>query len=41
MVHAGLAFAQLVADRLKQKPKGDGVEWLTRLFELPDTRTDA
>jgi hypothetical protein len=36
---ASLAFAQLVADRLKQKPKGDGAEWLARLFELPDTRT--
>jgi hypothetical protein len=38
MMHAALAFAQLVADRLKQKPKGDGVAWLQRLFELPDTR---
>src|SRR5258708_13337164 len=39
MMHAGLAFAQLVADRLKQKPKGDGVECLTRLFALPDPPT--
>ena len=38
---ASLAFARLVCDRLKPPPKGDGVEWLTRLFALPDTRTDA
>jgi hypothetical protein len=38
MMHAGLAFAQLVADKLRPKPKGDAVDWLTRLFELPDTR---
>lgn len=40
MCFAGLEFAVMVADRLKQKLKGDGVEWLTRLFALPDTRTD-
>jgi hypothetical protein len=38
MLHAGLAFAQLVADRLKPPPKGDGVEWLTALFALEDSR---
>src|SRR5258708_38538898 len=37
---ASLAFARMVCERLKPPPKGDGVEWLTRLFVLPDTRTD-
>jgi hypothetical protein len=41
MMHAGLAFAQLVADRLKQKPKGDGAEWLAALFALDDPRPEA
>ncbi len=40
MTFARLAFVHLVADRLKQKPKGDGVEWLTRLFVMPDTRAN-
>jgi hypothetical protein len=38
MMHAGMAFAQLVADMLRAKPKGDGVEWLTALYSLPDPR---
>jgi hypothetical protein len=43
MTFAGLAFVHLVADRLKSQaqPKSDSAEWLTRLFVLPDTRTDA
>ena len=42
MKFAGLAFVHLVVDRLKSQaqPKGDAVEWLTRLFAL-DARTDA
>jgi hypothetical protein len=33
MMHAGLAFAHLVADRLReQQPKGDGAEFLAQLF---------
>jgi hypothetical protein len=35
---AALAFAHVVADRLKQPPKGDGVEWLKKLHELRDPR---
>jgi hypothetical protein len=38
---ASLAFARMVCERLKPPSKGDGVEWLTRLFALSDTRTDA
>jgi hypothetical protein len=30
---AGLAFARIVADRLKE-PRGDGVEWLERLWRM-------
>jgi hypothetical protein len=41
MLFAGLEFAVMVAARLRQKPKGDGVEFLERLFALQDTRTDA
>jgi len=41
MMLAGLAFAQLVADKLRAKPKGDGVEWLTALFALEDPRHEA
>ena len=40
MMHAALAFAQRVAERLRP-PKadvGDEVEWLERLYRLPDTR---
>jgi hypothetical protein len=36
MMFAEAAFVRVV-DRLK--PKDDSVEWLTRLFVLPDTRT--
>jgi hypothetical protein len=39
MMRAALGFAQLFADRLKQKSQGDAVGWLTALFGLPDTRT--
>jgi hypothetical protein len=35
MMHAAFAFAQFVAARLK--PKSD---WLEKLWELPDTRTE-
>ncbi len=39
MLHAALAFAQEVADRLKPKQaQGDAVDWLERLWSLPDTR---
>jgi len=38
MMYAALAFAQLVAERLRPKPKGDGVEWIEALYRLPDTR---
>ena len=42
MMFAGLAFVHLVADRLKSQaqPKSDSAEWLTRLFVLPDDRTN-
>lgn len=36
MMHAGLAFAQMVADRLK--PKNDFVRFAEGLFRLSDTR---
>lgn len=41
MMHAALAFAQQVADRLR--PRGNGVGWLDleRLWELPDPRGEA
>ncbi len=38
MVHAGLAWAQIVAAKLKPHAKGDEVAWLEALHELPDTR---
>jgi hypothetical protein len=42
MLYAGLAFAHLVADRLTPpQPKSDSVEWLTRLYALPDTRPES
>ena len=43
MLYAGLAFAHLrQADRLTPPPpKSDSVEWLTRLYALPDTRPEA
>jgi hypothetical protein len=41
MTFAGLGFVHLVADRLKAQAKSDSAEWLTRLFLLPDTRSDA
>ena len=40
MAHAGLAVAQLIADRLKIPGKGDSLEWLERLHRLPDTRVN-
>lgn len=36
MMHAALAFAQEMAGQLR--PKDDSVQWLTRLWELPDPR---
>lgn len=42
MLYAALAFAHLVGDRLMPpQPKSDSVEWLTRLYALPDTRPEA
>lgn len=38
MMHAALAFAQQVADRLRPPTKGDAVEWLESLYRLEDTR---
>jgi hypothetical protein len=38
MLHAALAFGTQVAERLRPQPEGDGVEWLERLYQLPDTR---
>jgi hypothetical protein len=38
MMHAALAFAQKVADRLRPPQKGDAVEWLESLYRLPDPR---
>ncbi len=38
MLMAALSFARLAADRLRPKSEGDGVEWLTALLSLPDTR---
>ena len=38
MMHAALAFTQLVADRLRPHPKGDALAWLEALYRLPDTR---
>ena len=38
MMHASLAFAQQVADKLKDRQQGDSVDWLRRLWTLPDTR---
>lgn len=38
MMHAGLEFARLVADRLKQQQAGDAVAWLGRLYTLEDPR---
>jgi hypothetical protein len=37
------AFTRRVADTLNGllQPKGDSVEWLGRLYQLPDTRTDS
>lgn len=36
---ATLAYAQQVADEIKRKCNdGDGVDWLERLHQLPDTR---
>jgi hypothetical protein len=36
MCAAAFAFAEFVHARLT--PKGDGVDWLERLYRLPDTR---
>jgi hypothetical protein len=38
MMYAALGFARIVADRLREQPKGDGAEWLGRLYQMPDTR---
>ncbi len=38
MLHAAVEFGQQVAERLK--PHGDAVEWLERLYRLPDTQED-
>jgi hypothetical protein len=38
LMRAGLAFAQLVAERLRPKPEDDSLAWLEALHHLPDTR---
>jgi len=38
MLCASMAFAQLVADRLRPEPQGDAAAWLDALYSLPDTR---
>jgi hypothetical protein len=38
MVLAAIGFAHQVADKLKHQQRGDGVNWLRRLWTLPDTR---
>jgi hypothetical protein len=38
MMHAGLVFCRVVADRLHSATKGDSVNWLRQLHSLPDTR---
>ena len=38
MVHADLAWAQIVADRLRLTAKGDEVSWLEAIYLLPDMR---
>jgi hypothetical protein len=40
MMHAAIAFGAQVAERLREKPKGDSVEWLERLWQLPDPRAN-
>jgi hypothetical protein len=37
---ASLKFARLVCDRIKPMPKDDSVDFLTRLYALPDTRDE-
>jgi len=39
MLHASLAFAQQVAHKPKPEQSGDSVDWLRRLWNLPDTRS--
>jgi hypothetical protein len=38
MMHAALAFAQKVADRLRLQVAGDAVHWLESLYRLEDPR---
>jgi hypothetical protein len=40
MLAASLVFARVVSDSLQHQHqhRGDGVEWLTKLYALPDTR---
>jgi hypothetical protein len=40
MMHAALAFVQQVADRLKQPPEGDAVQFLEHLYALEDPRRE-
>lgn len=37
---ASLKFAGLVSDRIQPAPKDDSVDFLTRLYALPDTRDE-
>jgi hypothetical protein len=41
MMLAGMTFAHVVVDRLKDQAKRESASWLERLYSLPDTRTDA
>jgi hypothetical protein len=38
VIHASLAFALCVADKIKREQDGDAVEWLETLYRLPDSR---
>jgi hypothetical protein len=37
MMHAGLVFTRMMADRLRQQPQGDSVAWLEKLWTLPSS----
>ncbi len=38
VMHASMAFAQRVADKIKREKEGDAVDWLENLYHLPDSR---